>query len=366
MYKQLISPILDRLDSETWHIRARDLLHFAEMSPLTLKLTEFIAFGGKRITDQRLTSTVAGIGFENPLLVGAGWDKAGKSVAGLHALGFAGVEIPALLHAQPGNPKPRQFMIGPGVALQSLGFNTPGAYAIKKNLSRYKKSGIPIGIGLAKNKETTIEDAPSEYAKTAKILYYDATYFVINVSSPNTPGIKKLQGKSNLTKMVQAVIKALEEKGGRKPLFVKVAPELTHPEMDDIIDVVLEYKLTGIIAVNTWANPDLKAKYGEKWRNLPGGVSGDDAEYRKLATDQVRYIYQKTKGEIIIIGVGAITNTASALERIKAGASLLQIVAGIRGEGPSIAANINRGLLDYMKKNKIQHIQDLVGQDAKK
>ena len=361
IYKKIISPILDHLDSETWHVRARDALHVAEMSPLTLKLAELIAFGGKRIKDSRLQTTVAGITFENPLLVGAGWDKAGKSVAGLHALGFAGVEIPALLHAQPGNPKPRQFVIGPGVVLQSLGFNTPGAQIIKKNLSRYRKSGIPVGIGLAKNKETTIEDAPEEYAKTAKILYDDATYFVINVSSPNTVGIKKLQAKGPLTKMVQAVIKALEEKGGRKPLFIKVAPELTHPEMDDVIDVVLKYKLTGIIAVNTWANSDLKAKYGEQWRDKPGGVSGDDKEYRKVATEQVRYIYKKTRGKIVIIGVGAITNTASAIERLKAGASLLQIVAGIRGEGPSIAPNINRGLLAYMTKHKIKNIQDLVG-----
>ena len=366
LYKAVISPILDRLDSETWHVRARDALHIAEMSPITLKITELIAFGGKRLIDKRLESTIAGIHFENPLLVGAGWDKAGKSVQGLHALGFAGVEIPALLKPQPGNPKPRQFVIGSGVVLQSLGFNTPGAYAIKKNLSRYKKSGIPIGIGLAKNKEVPDEDAPKAYADVAKILYEDATYFVINVSSPNTPGLKRLQGKKPLTLIIQAVIKALEEKGGRKPLFVKIAPELTHSEMDDIIDVVLQYKLTGIIAVNTWANPELKAKYGEKWRNQPGGVSGDDNEYRKLATDQVRYIYKKTKGKIIIVGVGAITDTKSALERIKAGASLLQIVAGIRGEGPSIAATINRGLLDYMQKHNVKHIQDLVGMEHKK
>ena len=353
------------MDSETWHTRVRDALHLAEISPLTLKLTELIAFGGKRIKDDRLKSTVAGITFENPVLVGAGWDKKGKAVKGLYALGFAGVEIPALLKAQPGNPKPRQFSVGPGVIIQHLGFNTPGAYAIKKNLAPYKNSGIPIGIGLAKNKETTDENAPEEYAKVAKILYNEADYFVINVSSPNTPGLKRLQGKGPLTLIVKAVIKAMEEKGERKPLFVKVAPELTHPEMDDIIDVVRTNNLTGIIAVNTWANSDLKAKYGEKWRNQPGGLSGDDKEYRKLATDQVRYIYKKTQGKIVIIGVGAIKDATTALERIKAGASLVQVVVAIRGEGPSVAANINRGLLEYMQKHKIKNIQDLVGTENK-
>lgn len=364
-YKKVINPILDRFDSETWHTYARDALHVAEISPLTLKLTELIAFGGKRIRDDRLKSTVAGITFENPVLVGAGWDKKGKAVKGLYALGFSGVEIPALLKAQPGNPRPRQFSVGPGVVIQHLGFNTPGAYAIKKNLAPYKNSAIPIGIGLAKNKETADTDAPDEYAKVAKILYDEASYFVINVSSPNTPGLKRLQSKGPLTKIVRAVIKALEEKGGRKPLFVKVAPELTHEEMDDIIDVVKENNLTGIIAVNTWANPNIKAKYGERWRDQPGGLSGDDKDYRKLATEQVRYIYKKTKGKIIIIGVGAIKDAATALERIKAGASLIQVVVAIRGEGPTVAANINKGLVEYMKKHKINNIQNLVGADNK-
>lgn len=364
-YKKVINPILDHLDSETWHTYVRDALHLAEISPITLKITELIAFGGNRIKDERLTSNVAGITFENPVMVGAGWDKKGKAIKGLYALGFAGVEIPALLKAQPGNPRPRQFSVGPGVIIQHLGFNTPGAYAIKKNLAIYKNSGIPIGIGLAKNKETSDKDAPEEYAKVAKILYDEGDYFVINVSSPNTPGLKRLQGKGPLTKIVQAVIKALEEKGGRKPLFVKVAPELTHEEMDDIIDVVLSNKLTGIIAVNTWASPNIKAKYGERWRNQPGGLSGDDKDYRKLATEQVKYIYKKTKGKIVIIGVGAIKDAPTALERIKAGASLIQVVVAIRGEGPSVAANINRGLLEYMQKHKIKNIQNLVGTGVK-
>lgn len=363
-YKRFISSFLDRKDSETWHIYTRDLLHVLEKYPLTLKLLEMVAFGGRRIIDKQLHITVDGILFENPALVGAGWDKEGKSVKGLYALGFAGVEIPALLYPQPGNPKPRQFVIGPGVVLQSLGFNTPGAYVIKKNLSRYRKSGIPIGIGLAKNKNIPDIKAPKAYAEVAKVLYKDAAYFVINVSSPNTPGLKKLQGKKPLTRIVHAVLKAMEQKGGRKPLFVKVSPELNHTEMDDVIDVVLKNRLTGIVAVNTWDNPKVKAKYGEQWRNQPGGVSGDDAAYRKLATEQVKYIYKKTKGKIIIIGVGAIKDAPTALQRIKAGASLIQVVAGIRGEGPSVAANINRGILAHMKKNKIQSLQELVGSDV--
>lgn len=365
MYKEIISPILDHLDSETWHIRAREALHLAEVSPITLWITQLIAFGGKRIKDPRLNVTIADITFENPVVVGAGWDKSARAIKGLYALGFAGVEVGSvLLHPQPGNPKPRQFMIGKGVALNRLGFNSPGVQVVAKNLAKYKKSGIPIGISLGKNKDIPDEKAAFVHAEVAKKLYNLGDYFVINVSSPNTPGLRALQDKKPLTEIVKAVIKTMEEKGGRKPLFVKIAPDLTFSAIDDVIDVVTENRLTGIIATNTTINSDLKAKYGDKWRNEMGGLSGDDKDFRKMSTDIIKHIYKKTKGKIVIIGVGGVKDATTALEKIKAGASLVQVVAGIRGEGSSIAANINRGLLQYMIRHKIKNIQDLVGKNV--
>ena len=151
IYKDIVSPFLDRRDSETWHDRARSALHLAEATPFTLKLLEQFAYKRERFTDQRLRVVLGGIEFDNPLVVGAGWDKAGKSVRGLYTLGFSGVEVGSVLaYPQEGNPKPRQFMLGPGVALNRLGFNSPGVGVVARNLERYRRS--ERGTGGRKNR----------------------------------------------------------------------------------------------------------------------------------------------------------------------------------------------------------------------
>src|SRR5579859_5537523 len=227
MYKKLIDPLLMRLDSEMWHTRAREALHLTESTPLTLKLLELFTDQQRRFADARLRVVVGGIELDNPVLVGAGWDKAGRAVKALYTLGFSGVEVGTVVaHPQEGNPKPRQFMLAPGVTLNRLGFNSPGMEAVAHNLARYTGSGIPIGISLGKNKEVAPEDAPQAHATVAERLYPYAAYFAINVSSPNTPGLRALQDKKPLTDIVQAVNETLESRGGRKPLFVKIAPEL--------------------------------------------------------------------------------------------------------------------------------------------
>ncbi|HVB21462.1 MAG TPA: quinone-dependent dihydroorotate dehydrogenase [Ktedonobacteraceae bacterium] len=362
MYKEIIRPLLGKLDSETWHVRARDALHFTEATPLTLKLLEQCTYQRKRFCDERLQVTVGGVTFDNPVVVGAGWDKAGRAVQALYTLGFAGVEVGSVL-AQPqdGNPKPRQFMLSPGVALNRLGFNGPGMHVVAANLARYAKSGIPIGISLGKNKQVQAIDAPEAHAVVAERLYDYAAYFAINVSSPNTPGLRALQEKGPLTDIVQAVNNVMESRGGRKPLFVKIAPELSLEAVDDVIEVVLAHGLTGIIATNTTTSPEIKATYGERWRNEAGGVSGDDPAYRAMATAKVAHIYRATKGTISIIGVGGVKDAPTALEKIKAGATLVQVVTAIRGEGTSVAGRINRGLVAYMEKEGVHTMSELVG-----
>ncbi len=316
--------------------------------------------------DERLKVVVDNIKFDNPLLMGAGWDKAGKSVLALYALGFSSVEVGSVTaYPQPGNPKPRQFMIGPGVALNRLGFNNPGMEQMAKNLDRYKNHGIPIGISVGKNKEVTQNEAPEAHAKVVRRLYEYASYFVLNVSSPNTPELRKLQGKDLLTDNVQAINEVMNEKGGIKPTFVKIAPDLTNEEIDDVIRVVIDNGLTGIIAVNTTVRPDLKAKYGEKWRNEPGGLSGKDAEYRKMATEKVAHIYRETNGEIIIIGVGGCFDTSSTLEKIMAGATLVQFVTAMRSEGPTLPGRINSGLVDFMEQEGIKSLDEIRGTNTK-
>lgn len=368
MYKETIRPWLDGQDSETWHVRARELLHITESNPLTLRILErFFTYKGERVADERLKVVLGGVELENPLLVGAGWDKQGRAVKALWQLGFAGVEVGSVLaFPQEGNPKPRQFMLTPGVALNRLGFNSPGMEVVARNLKKYHGSRIPIGISIGKNKNVPDEDTPKVHAYVASLLYEFASYFVINVSSPNTPGLRKLQDKEPLMVIVQAVNRAMSEEGGRKPLFVKIAPDLTDSAVDDVIQVVIDNGVTGIIATNTTNNPEVKARYGEKWRNEAGGLSGEDPEFRRMATEKIAHIYKVAGNKIEIIGVGGVNSAETALEKMQAGAKVIQIVTGIRGEGTTLPGKINRELIDWMDRNGIKDINQVVGSEVSK
>lgn len=362
IYKRYVSPVLDRLDSETWQVRAKEALHLAEATPFTLKLLEQFAYQRKRFTDQRLNVVLGGVELDNPVMVGAGWDKAGRAVKGLYTLGFSGVEVGSVLaYPQPGNDRPRQFILGPGVALNRLGFNSPGMEKIVRNLEGYRGSGIPIGISLGKNKELEPKDTPEAYAVVAKKLYHDAAYFAINVSSPNTPGLRQLQDKVPLIDIVQAVNGAMDGLGGRKSLFVKIAPDLTNDAVNDVIEVVADNGLTGIIATNTTIRPDLKAQYGERWRNEAGGLSGDNEEFGRMVTEKIAHIYRETGGKMEIIGSGGVKDTKTALEKVWAGARVVQIVTAIRGEGTALPGKINRGLVAYMEQEGIRDINEIIG-----
>jgi len=366
IYKNTISPFLHKQDSETWHIKAREAFHLAEASPLTLWLLEKIAtYKSERLYDKRLSVVVGGVEFDNPLVVGAGWDKYGRAVRGLHRLGFAGVEVGSVLaYPQEGNPKPRQWMLAPGVAMNRLGFNSPGAEVVARNLRRYKRDGIPVGISIGKNKDVPDTDAAKVYALVAEILYDYASYFAINVSSPNTPGLRRLQDKEPLKDIVLAVNNVMNSKGERKPLFVKIAPDLTETAVDDVIEVVSDYGLTGIIATNATNRGDLKIKYGRKAEEM-GGISGDAEEYRKMATEKIAHIRKVAGDSLEIIGVGGVKDTATALEKIKSGARLIQVVTAIRGEGTFLPGKINRGLVEYMQQEGVGDINELVGSGVK-
>jgi len=341
-YKKFIRPIIERLDSETLHVSNRYLLHILESSHVGLNILEKFNFKGKRFKNKKLIIRVGKLMFENPLIVGAGWDKPGITVAALYALGFAGVEVGTVVsNPQPGNPRPRHFVKG-GVSLNRYGFNNPGAIQVAKNLERYKNNKkMIIGISIGKNKDAT--NTPQSYADVVKILYKYASYFAINVSSPNTKGLRKLQEFEPLNEIIKAVQLEMKKQGGQKPTFVKIAPDLTFEQIDEIIKVVLKNKITGIIATNTTNNKSLKKKYG--WQNQDGGVAGDDQDYRTMSTQIISYIHKRTKGKIIIIGSGGIKDYPTAIEKLKAGASLLQITTGIHGEGPTIAGKINRDLV---------------------
>jgi len=362
MYKEIVRPILNKFDSETFHGLACESLHFAEISPLTLRLVELFTDKHKRFTDPRLHTHIGGVEFENPLIVGAGWDKAGHAVAGLWHLGFSGVEVGSVLeYSQPGNPKPRLFMVSNGAAINWLGFNSPGVDVVKHNLAKYKDHPARIGISIGMNRDVSRNDSPRAHAVIVETFCEDADYFAINISSPNTPGLRKLQEKGRTIGIVTAVKEAMEKNGVTRPIFIKIAPDLTYGAVDDIIGVALDHSLAGIIAANTTVNTEIKAKYGEKWRHSQGGLSGDDADYRKMTTDIIAHIYKQAGDKLDIIGVGSVKDAESALEKIMAGAKALQIVTAIRGEGPAVAGKINRGIVEFMDKERINELHELVG-----
>lgn len=365
IYKTFLRPVLDRLDSETWHHNVKELMHVCELSGLTLRLLELAASGGSRFGNRRLAVTVAGIPFENPLIVGAGWDKTGRALRALYSIGFAGVEVGSVVErSQRGNPRPRQFMVTPDVCLNSLGLNSPGMDAVLENLRWYGHLDMPVGINLGINSDVSHEDAPRAYAAVARKFRSDASYFAINVSSPNTPGLRKLQDGGRLKEIIRAVTESLLDSSGvGRPLFVKISPDLSIEAIDDLLGVVIDSGISGVIATNTSDNRALKRKYGAKWEGLPGGISGNDSEYRSLSTSIISHIYRTVGGKLEIIGVGGVSDAASALEKLRAGAKALQVVTGLRGEGLSVANSINRGLLRFMDENGIKNLSEITGSD---
>lgn len=366
----------DGHDSEFLHTSARDALHLAQRVPFGLDIVERFADQGERYENERLHMVVGGIEFENPVMVGAGWDKAGKAVAALHRLGFSGTEVGTVTAlSQPGNEKPRQWMISPGVSLNRLGFNSPGADAVAKNLDRYTAQNVGVvGISIGKNKDIPSEHAPAAHFIATQKLYEFADYFAINVSSPNTPGLRSLQEKGPLTDIVQAVNSAMDSKGERKPLFVKIAPDnLTNEAVNDVIRVAIDNGLSGIIATNTTVNPEIKAAYGTRWQDQMGGVAGDNSTYRRMSTEMVRHIYKETGGTLDVIGVGGVKDYQTALEKIKAGAKVIQVVTAIRGEQPlhraifeqgRLPGRINRDIVNWMDHEGVNNLSEVIGQES--
>ena len=366
MYKTFVKPFLDKLDHESSLTKTKSVLHAIESNPITLKIFEWGIHKNNRFTHKKLHVSLNELFFDNPLILAAGWDKNGVAVKAMHRLGFGGIEVGSVLaYPQDGNPRPRLHVIGRGVVLNHMGFNAPGMEKVAQNLERYIDSKIPIGINIGKNKYIPDVGAPALYAVVARRLYEYASYFVINVSSPNTVGLKNLQEKEFLSNIIAEVNAMMSDIGVKKPLFVKIAPDISQETLKDVIDTVLQHKLSGIIAINTFPHANSIAKYGQQWEGRQGGLSGNDTHYRDIGTKLIASIYNQTNGKVTIIGVGGVMNAEHVLEKIRAGASLVQIFSGLYAQGPTIVNKINRKLVAYMEENKISNIQKMVGVDAK-
>ncbi len=316
--------------------------------------------------DKRLEQNLFGSTFPNPLGLSAGFDKDGIAAGIWSSLGFGFAELGTVtFHAQPGNPRPRLFRLPQDkAALNRMGFNNCGAEALSARLSQLQEinpPSVPIGINLGKSKITPLEEAATDYLNSFRLLKNLGDYFVVNVSSPNTPGLRQLQDAKMLSSILDAL---LQENNSHKPIFVKIAPDLEWEAILDIISLAKTYQLAGIIATNTTIRREglktqMISQTGKSPQDEAGGISG--APVRERSTEIIRYIWQQTKGEIPIIGVGGIFTSDNAWEKITAGASLIQVYTGWIYEGPMMVRRILQGLLTKLEQRGFKSISEAIG-----
>lgn len=294
----------------------------------------------------KLERELWGIKFPNPVGLAAGFDKDARWVDELSTLGFGFVEIGTVTpRPQPGNDKPRLFRLPQDEALiNRMGFNNQGAEVAAERL-RQRKSNIIIGGNIGKNKVTPNEEALSDYEKGFDALYDVVDYFVVNVSSPNTPGLRELQDKEPLMKILNRLMQMNKQKGNPKPLLLKIAPDLTDAQLNDIVEIVSSTGIDGVVATNTTIDrSNLKTNKAEVEAIGAGGLSGKPLRAR--ATEVIKYLHDKSNGSFPIIAVGGIYTAEDAIEKINAGASLVQVYTGFIYEGPAIAKNICKGIIN--------------------
>jgi len=286
--------------------------------------------------------TVAGLPFSNPVGLGAGFDKNARFLRAMAVLGFSHIEVGTVTpRSQSGNPKPRLFRLIQSKALiNRMGFNNAGVEAMAEKLKKKRPSGLIVGANIGKNKDTPNEQAVNDYMICFKVLYTLVDYFTINVSSPNTPGLRELQDREPLTRLLNSL---QQENTSNKPLFLKIAPDLSTTQLDEIIEIVMNAKLTGIIATNTTIERTGLKESKETIDAIgAGGLSGDPV--LEKAVSVVKYIKEKSKGQLIVIGVGGIRDAASANLHFDAGADLVQLYTGLIYTGPGVVKQIVRGL----------------------
>jgi dihydroorotate dehydrogenase len=340
MYK-LIRSILFTIDAEKVHHWVMKRLSFA----YSIGFMRSLLKAAYVIKDPSLERTLWGITFPNPVGLAAGFDKDAKYTDPLACLGFGFIEIGTVTpRAQPGNPIPRLFRLPADKALiNRMGFNNHGAENAANNL-RKRNERIIIGGNIGKNKDTANEDATLDYERSFMELYKVVDYFVVNVSSPNTPGLRALQEKGPLTELLNRLQVLNRNHRAGKPILLKIAPDLTDEQLDDIIDIVRTTHISGIIATNTTiSRSGLVTNAAEVDTIGAGGLSG--LPLRTRATEVIKYIHTNSDGKIPIIASGGIFTAADAKEKLDAGASLVQVYTGFIYEGPGIAKKICKGLL---------------------
>ncbi|MDI1317957.1 quinone-dependent dihydroorotate dehydrogenase [Flavobacterium sp.] len=336
MYKLLIRPILFWFDPEKVHYFSFSFIKLISKIPFVPAILTSIY----EVKDTGLEIEVFGLKFKNPVGLAAGFDKDAKCYQELSNFGFGFIEIGTLTpKPQDGNPKKRLFRLKRDNAIiNRMGFNNGGVAAAVERLKKNK--GVLIGGNIGKNKLTPNEDATSDYLICFETLFEYVDYFVVNVSSPNTPNLRELQEKKPLTKLLQTLQNENNIKPKAKPILLKIAPDLTDEQLLDIIDIVNETKIAGVIATNTTISRE--GLQSENKAEI-GGLSGKPLA--KRSTEVIRFLSEKSNKAFPIIGVGGIHSAKDALEKLEAGASLLQLYTGFIYEGPKLVSDINKAIL---------------------
>lgn len=343
IYKKIIRPLLFRFDPEKTHTFVSKLLKAFPFGPRAV-----LPF--KRYRSDHLKVTLFGLTFPNPVGLAAGFDKDAELLDVWPALGFGFMEVGTVTaRAQPGNDKPRLFRYPNDRALiNRMGFNNQGADAMLRRFehrAKKKVSGsIPVGINIGKSKVVPVDKAVPDYLYSFDLLYPFGDYFVINVSSPNTPGLRELQDRPALKELLAAVSQ-MNRQRQNKPLLVKIAPDLSELQLDDVLEVVLAVGLSGIVATNTTLSRENLTSVSAE----TGGLSG--APLARKSTEVIRYLRRASSGKLPIIGVGGIFSAEDVAEKLDAGASLVQLYSGLVFEGPMVVHQIKKGLLAFDASN---------------
>jgi dihydroorotate dehydrogenase len=341
MYKSILKPIFFLFPAETAHQLVFGILKVVSAIPFVPNLFRIFY----TIENEKLEREVFGIKFPNPVGLAAGFDKDAKLYNELFNFGFGFVEIGTLTpKAQPGNEKPRLFRLPEDEALiNRMGFNNGGVKEAVERL-KTKERNLIVGGNIGKNKNTPNEDAVSDYIFSFLTLFSYVDYFVVNVSSPNTPGLRSLQEKEPLTNILTQLMDVNRKQDKPKPILLKIAPDLTDSQLDDIIDIVKTTQIDGVIATNTTVSREKLNTNNvtvEKIGN--GGLSGKPVKER--STEVIKYLVEKSGNAFPVIGVGGIHSAEDAIEKLNAGASLVQVYTGFIYEGPSLVKKINKQLL---------------------
>jgi dihydroorotate dehydrogenase len=346
MYKAIIRPLLFITSPEVSHAFTIRLLKIACAIPIinTIIKKTFT------LNNPLLEQEIAGVKFVNPVGLAAGFDKNATFFHEMEYLGFGFVEVGTVTPlAQPGNPKPRSFRLPKDKGLiNRMGFNNDGAQVIAERLKN-RKTKIAIGGNIGKNKVTANEEAFSDYEKCFDALFDYVDYFVVNVSSPNTPGLRSLQDKEPLKKILLGLQAKNKAKPKSKPIFLKIAPDLTNEQLDDIVEIVPECGIAAVVATNTTLSREGLKSEGVEAIGA-GGLSG--VPVRKRSTEVVKYLHEKSKGTFPIIASGGIHSAEDALEKLDAGAKMVELYTGFIYEGPILVKRINRAILERIKQKQ--------------